>query len=121
MHSMIFVPPADAMREHPPVPVPFFCVARGSPQGWEALCLDFDISVQGRSFEEVRRGLEEAVRTYVEDASKEEEPHRSRLLKRRAPLGIRLLWAARIFLAMARARRDRDRTATVEFPVSCPA
>jgi predicted RNase H-like HicB family nuclease len=101
--------------------VPFFCVAHGSDQGWEALCLDFDISVQGSSFEDVRHSLEDAVRTYVVDALKEDEPHRSRLLNRRAPLGIRLLWAARIFFATVLARRGRDRTAALEFPVSCPA
>jgi hypothetical protein len=109
------------MREGPVLRAPFFCVAHGSSRGWEALCLDFDISVQGHTFEEVRCGLEDAVRTYVEDALKEDEPHRSRLLNRRPPLGIRLLWAARIFLTMAFARRGRDRTSTVEFPVSCPA
>jgi hypothetical protein len=109
------------MREGLGMRVPIFCVAHGSRRGWEALCLDFDIAVQGDSFEEVRHNLEDAVRTYVEDAMQEDEPHRSRLLNRRAPLGIRLLWAARLFFATALARRDRDRTSTIEFPVSCPA
>jgi len=69
------------------------CVARGSGDRWEALCLDLDLAVQGRSFDEVRGLLDEAVNTYVEDASAEAEPARSRLLARRVPLHVRLAWA----------------------------
>ncbi len=38
-----------------------FCVARRQRDRWEAICLDLDIAVEGRSFDEVRNLLQEAV------------------------------------------------------------
>jgi hypothetical protein len=100
---------------------PALCVARPSGSGWEALCLDFDIGVQGQSFVDVQCKLEDMVTSYIEDALQEEEPHRSRLLHRRTPLGVRLLWGVRIFLATVFGRRDGERPSSIEFPIQCPA
>jgi len=50
------------------------CLARGRPGDWEAICLDFDIAVQGESFEQVENLLMTSVRAYVEDAMKESRP-----------------------------------------------
>jgi len=61
------------------------CFAHGREDQWEAICLGYDIAVAGRSFEEVRAILGEAIQTYVEDARRESEPSRSALLKRRSP------------------------------------
>jgi hypothetical protein len=69
------------------------CVARHGDDLWEALCLDLDLAVQGRSFDEVRTLLDEAVNTYIGDANAEAEPARSRLLARRSapcPFGLGL-------------------------------
>jgi hypothetical protein len=52
---------------------PALCVARPSGSGWEALCLDFDIGVQGQSFVDVQCKLEDMVTSYIEDALQEEE------------------------------------------------
>jgi hypothetical protein len=41
------------------------CFAQGREGRWEGICLDYDIAVAGRSFEEVRAVLTEAVRTYA--------------------------------------------------------
>ena len=98
----------------------FLCVAHPlDSEGWEAFSLDFDIAVHAMTFDEVKSTLQHAVASYVQDAMKEAEPHRSRLLNRRAPLSVRLRWGWRFFLETVRDRRDR--TAAVGFPVSCPA
>jgi hypothetical protein len=96
------------------------CVARGRGDRWEALCLDFDIAVQGRSFDEVRSMLSDAVTSYIADAEGEAEPARSKLLQRTVPLHVRLLWAWRFFrTALSGTSRDGD--SAVGFPVECPA
>ena len=102
--------------------VQLLCVAHPSEVGgWEAFCLDFDLAVQGRSFEDAKSHLQHAIKTYVEDALKEEESQRARLLNRRAPLPIRLFWGWRFFMSAIRNRRDSKNTVTIGFPVSCPA
>jgi predicted RNase H-like HicB family nuclease len=100
------------------------CYAKGKDGHWEAICLDFNIAAQGKSLDEVRRLLEEAVVTYVEDALKEQEPTRSQLLQRQAPLFVRLSWVSGLLWATLCGRnlRDGDNTsATVPFSVACPA
>src|SRR3979490_3332714 len=94
------------------------CVARGDGEWWEAICLDLDLAVQGRSFDEVRALLEEAVNTYVEDANAEAEPARSQLLARRVPLHVRLLWAWPFFKASLYGRPPGGDSATL-LPVVC--
>lgn len=98
------------------------CIASGHGTDWEAFCLDYDLAVQGRSFEEVRLSLAKAIDMYLDSALAEPEPLRTRLLARRAPFRVRLMWAWRVFwstLAIHAARRD-SYPATVEF-VACPA
>jgi len=94
------------------------CVAHGSADRWEALCLDLDLAVQGRSFDEVHARLQEAVDTYVEDAQAEAEPARSQLLARRVPLHVRLLWGWRFFKAALYGRSPTG-DSTVWLPVNC--
>src|SRR2546423_2948860 len=96
------------------------CVARGRGNDWEAFCLNFDLAVQGRSFDEVRALLSEAVKTYIEDAAAEPEPARTRLLDRGVPLHVRLLWAWRFFRA-AFSGKTHDGDSAFGFPVACPA
>jgi hypothetical protein len=96
--------------------------ARGRGDRWEAFCPDFDLAVQGRSFEEVRVSLVRAIEMYLDSALAEPEPLRSRLLARRAPFFVRLTWAFRVFWSALFSRathRDRN-PATVEFD-ACPA
>ena len=70
------------------------CYAEGTARGWEAVCLDLDIAVQGDSFEEVYRLLDEAVQEYADYVSGLPEEDRARLLGRKAPLAdrLRFLW-----------------------------
>ena len=73
------------------------CYAEGSGDQWEAICLDFDIAVQGGSFDEVYRGLQDSVALYLEHVSTLPEADRRRLLARRAPLRERLKFAYHAF------------------------
>ena len=97
-----------------------WCVARGRNHEWEAFCLDFDLAVQGRSFEEVISLLKEAIQLYVQTAMHEAEPARSALLSRAAPFGIKLAWRLRIALWALFARK-RAEESTFGFPLSCHA
>ena len=110
--------------------IPIFAIARGHQDRWEAICFDFDIAVQGRTFSEVERLMSEAVETYVEDAMKEDEVTCAQLLSRRAPLSVRLSWlSGLIFAALCgrasisgRGKRDGNApAATVPFAVPCHA
>jgi predicted RNase H-like HicB family nuclease len=95
-------------------------LAHGRDGIWEAFSLDFDLAVQGRSFEEVSQGLREAIATYLQDVAAEQEPARSRLLRRRVPMRVRLMWAWRFFWFALWGRKP-DSDSTVWLPVVCPA
>lgn len=96
------------------------CIAEGRPGDWEAICLDLDIAVQGGTFEEVRSLLDEAVNTYVLDARKEAPANRDRLLNRRAPIRVRFVYGARMFLNALLSRR-RDGALHSSFEIPCRA
>jgi hypothetical protein len=104
-----------------------FAIARGHEDHWEAICFDFDIAVQGHTFNEVQGLMFEAVESYVEDAKKEDEPTRTQLLSRRAPLLVRLSWLGGLVWAalcgrVERGERDGNASfATVPFAVPCHA
>jgi hypothetical protein len=106
--------------------IPIFAIARGHQDHWEAICFDFDIAVQAHTFKEVQRLMFAAVESYIEDAMKEDEPTRERLLSRRAPLSVRLSWLGGFVIAalcgrVVRGGRDGNASsATVPFAVPCP-
>ena len=66
------------------------CYAWGYEGEWQALCVDFDLVAHGRSFEEVREEIQDAIETYVSYVVELPDPDRARLLSRKAPLGLRL-------------------------------
>jgi predicted RNase H-like HicB family nuclease len=66
------------------------CYAEGQDAEWEAICLDLDIAVQGRSFEEVFASLQEAIALYLETIADLPPEERRSLLHRSAPLSVRL-------------------------------
>lgn len=93
------------------------CYAHGRDGDWEAICVDFDIAVQGESFDQVRQILNEAIATYVEDVFAESPETRRRLLKRRSPWHVRLTLALRVsFYNLFHGRRG---AAQASFPVLC--
>jgi predicted RNase H-like HicB family nuclease len=97
------------------------CYAHGHPDGvWEAICIDLDIAVQGRSFAEVREFLQTAIESYVEQAKQERPEDAERLLNRRSPLHVRARYAlgaavGRLFGRAAGGVREEP------FVVSCHA
>jgi len=95
------------------------CYARGRTNDWEAICVDFDIAVQGRSFAEVQTRLEEAVKAYAEAAGMEDAATKEKLLGRRAPFWVVLLWTWRVLSSAWRSRSSDD--ASASFPVTFPA
>ena len=95
------------------------CFAHGRDGDWQAICVDFDIAVQGNSLEEVQHLLNDAVAFYVQDAQHEVASVRDKLLNRRAPwyttLGLTLKL---IYFNIFDGRRNE---AQASFPVPCPA
>jgi predicted RNase H-like HicB family nuclease len=81
------------------------CYAEGRDGDWEAICLDLDIAVQGRSFEEVFGSLREAIRLYLESVSSLPADERRSLLDRPAPILVRLKFLAH---ALGGLLSDRD-------------
>jgi predicted RNase H-like HicB family nuclease len=61
------------------------CYAEGRDGDWEAICLDLDIAVQGRSFEEVFSSLQEAISLYLESVADLPADEQEALLHRPAP------------------------------------
>lgn len=84
------------------------CYAEGQDGDWEAICLDLDIAVQGRSFEEVFGSLREAIRLYLNSVSNLPPEERRSLLYRPAPLLVRLKFLAQALRGLL-MDRDGDR------------
>ena len=101
-------------------PKTFLCYIEGSDDRWQGVCVDFDLSAVGRSVDDVKVQLYWAVHTYIEDALREAEPSRTRLLTRRSPWFTRLSW--RFHVAASRLGRFMGwETQTKQLPLPCPA
>lgn len=100
-----------------------WCFARGSAAtGWEAICVDLDIAVEGQTFEDAKRSLELAVCTYVADAGSEAPDDRARLLNRRAPFHVRLnCWVSLAWHVLASRKRGEAGDLRAGFDLACPA
>ena len=72
------------------------CYAEGRDGDWEAICLDLDIAVQGRSFEEVFGSLQEAISLYFETVAELPADQRPGFLDRPVPLPVRLKFLTRV-------------------------
>jgi hypothetical protein len=57
---------------------------------WEAICTDLDIAVQGNSFDDVNKKLNEAIHSYISYVGTLSEKEREELLTRRAPWHVRM-------------------------------
>ena len=71
------------------------CYAFHENSNWQAVCTDLDISVQGNSLEDAKSLLKEAVYGFLEVLKVESEADRERLLKRKSPLFLRVLFRLR--------------------------
>ena len=64
------------------------CYAEGRDGEWEAICLDLDVAVQGKSFADVYDSLNKAIALYLESVRDLPEAERESLLQRRVPLRV---------------------------------
>ena len=86
------------------------CIAEGRQGQWEAVCLDFDLAVQGDSFDEVYHQLNDMIVSYVQEVCEYEEKDRTRLLSRRAPFLLRLKFVMMYIVAFLFVRKaDKER------------
>ena len=51
--------------------IPVRCAARFNGDQWEAICLNFDIAVQGASLNDVKESLDKSIKMYLESFSGE--------------------------------------------------
>ncbi len=84
------------------------CYAERHQGRWEAFCVDFDIAVQGSSFEEVYHQLNVAVTDYIERVNELPSQDRQRLLRRRAPFWSRLRFLFAFLYAALRSTGSDD-------------
>lgn len=89
-------------------PRALYCYASGHEGAWEAICLDLDIAVQGRSFEEVSSLLREAIALYLQTVSELPQDERSAFLHRTVPFQTRLGFAIEAFRSVLRARANGE-------------
>jgi hypothetical protein len=79
-------------------------MASSKDGAWEAICVDLDIAVQGRSFSEVQESLRQSINMFLERVAELPENERYKLLNRRAPWLLR----AKFNLLSALSRVGRD-------------
>ena len=91
------------------------CYAEGRDDEWEAICLDLDVAVQGRSFAEVYDSLNQAIALYLESVRDLPAEEREQLLHRRVPLRVRLQIFLRLVRALIAAKGDPRELQRAEF------
>jgi hypothetical protein len=86
------------------------CYAGRTQGQWQAFCIDFDLAVQGETFAEAYDALDLAVHEYLDRVRTLPEPDRSRLLKRRAPIGSRIAFLSAVVRTALRPRAGDEET-----------
>jgi hypothetical protein len=96
----------------------YFCIAEGcDDQGWQAICLNLDIAVEGATLADAKMRLDAAVGDYIEQVLKLPAADRRRLLNRSIPFALKLEYAFRLFWHSLRSkRRDGGQQASFEIP-----
>ncbi len=89
--------------------IPLRCYAEGNSSGWEAICIDLDIAVHGASFQEVYESLHKSIAMYIDGLNELPDADKMRLVKRRAPFGVRMKHILSHIVFMALPHGDRDR------------
>jgi hypothetical protein len=95
------------------------CYAEGRRGRWEAVCLDFDIAVNGETFEAVVQHLEEAVDLYVGRLAELPPEERKRLLSRRSPLAMRVKFLWHVLRSTFGRRDGPNDEGRAEFMLPC--
>lgn len=102
---------------------PLVCFAKGRAGDWEAICLTFDIAVQGSSEDEVQHSLREAIALFIRSVKEERDPKvREKLLRHRAPASVWLRYVSSFFLHVVLGRHRRSNGySEAGFVMPCPA
>ncbi len=102
-------------------PRALYCYVSGHEGAWEAICLELDIAVQGRSFEEFSSLLREAIALYLATVSELLEEERSAFLSGSVPFTTRLGFAIAAFLSALCARGNGDLKHQFTMAIRTPA
>lgn len=86
------------------------CYAEGRPGEWEALCLDFDLAVQGVTLDDVQFKLARAIDEYLAYVDTLPVEERRRFLYRRVPLRVQAGMILRLLGAWLRQGDDDERS-----------
>jgi len=87
------------MRQHV-----VYCYAEGRENHWEAICVNFDLAVQGRTFHEVYASLNVAIEEYLRYVHSLPLEEQLPFLERKVPFWTRLEFAIRTFIDALRSR-----------------
>src|SRR5258707_1076810 len=91
------------------------CYAEGRPGRWEAVCLNFDIAVQGSTLDEAMDCLNEAIDLYMDRLNELEPRERARFLRRKSPLSLQLKFLWHVLRSTIFHRDDSNGKARAEF------
>jgi hypothetical protein len=83
------------------------CFAEGRDGQWEAVCLDFDLSVQGGSFTDVYARLNDQIALYLEEVASLPMAERRRFWRRKVPFTVALVMLAKMARLAIAAPRGR--------------
>ena len=97
-----------------------WCYAEGRLGSWEAFCLDFDLAVQGESFDEVYNELNDAISMYLEYVRGLPKEEQSQFLTRKVPFKLRMKFIL-ILLVTTLFKNGRDDRDCAGFLIHCEA
>jgi hypothetical protein len=88
---------------------------------WEAVCLDFDIAVQGKTLDDALASMKDAILMYLERVYELPDVERDAFLRRRAPWRVRFSFLMHAFLHGLRFRDEANGKTRAEILMPCPA
>ena len=97
-----------------------WCYAEGRLGNWEAFCLDFDLAVQGGSFDEVYKELNEAISIYLDYVRSLPKAEQRQFLTRKVPFNLRMKFIL-ILLATTLFKNGRNDRDCAGFLIHCEA
>jgi hypothetical protein len=97
------------------------CYAYGRDDSWEAICIDFDLAVHGKSFNDVQDRLSKMAKSYLEDAMKEDAETARQLMGRRAPFLTRARLAILLFWRLMTGANSGKGNYYAGYDMPCPA
>lgn len=88
---------------------------------WQAICVDLDIAAQGETRTEAENLINSMIASYIEHVATLPADERRYFLNRKAPLGLRLHLACKVFIANLLANRNSNDRVSVISHYHCHA